>query len=276
MTVDVEDWFHANNLRETVPRESWDDVEHRVAESTTQLLKLFSEYGITGTFFVLGWVAERSPDLVREIHDAGHEVASHGYAHRLAYDHTAEELRRDLRRSKEHLESLIGEPILGYRAPNFSVDDTVLEVISEEGFSYDSSYFPSVLHDRYGTVKRLGDREGILEVAGLTEVTIPTLELAGIQLPWGGGGYFRAMPYSIFRLGMQKILRDRGHFMFYMHPWELDVGQPRPDGLSAVRAFRHYVGIERTESRLRRLLTDFEFVSMRQVLGAERSDCDWS
>ena len=268
MSVDVEDWFHANNLREVLSRESWDDLDQRVVDNTRRVLDVFGEHGATGTFFVLGWVAERVPELVKEIDSRGHEVASHGYAHRLAYAHSEGELREDLRRSRGHLEGLIGAEVLGYRAPNFSVDDTVLEVISEEGFTYDSSYFPSVLHDRYGTVERLGGREGILEVSGLTEVTIPTLELAGTRLPWGGGGYFRAMPYAVFRWGIGRILRQRGHFTFYMHPWELDTGQPRLEGLSPSRAFRHYVGIDRMEERLRRLLSDFEFVSIVEGLNS--------
>lgn len=266
MTVDVEDWFHANNVREVLPRETWDELEWRVDRSTRRVLELFAEHGVTATFFMLGWVAERAPELVDEIHGAGHEIASHGYAHRLAYAHTADELRRDLRRSRNHLESVTGGEVIGYRAPNFSVDDAVIDVIAEEGFVYDSSYFPSFLHDRYGSLDRANAADGIVDLGPLTEVAIPTLRMLGKRLPWGGGGYFRAMPYPLFRWGVRRILRDRGHFTFYMHPWELDVGQPRLDGLSPFRSFRHYVGMERTEARLRRLLSDFEFVSIREGL----------
>lgn len=268
MSVDVEDWFHADNLRAAVPRESWEDLELRVESNTRRLLRLFDSHGVTATFFVLGWVAERIPGLVREIHRAGHEVASHGHAHRLIYDHTSEEFREDLRRSKTFLEDVTGVRVLGYRAPNFSINDAAIEVITEEGFAYDTSYFPSSAHDRYGTLEGVGDDDGIMELGGLIELSIPTLPVAGTRLPWGGGGYFRVLPYRVFRWGLERILRTRGHFVFYMHPWEVDPDQPRLGGIPVSRALRHYTGLGKMLDELNRLLSEFDFVSIREGLGA--------
>lgn len=266
MTVDVEDWFHADNLREVVPRECWDQRERRVVENTRHLLTIFGEHDVTATFFVLGWVAERTPFLIKEIHETGHEVASHGHAHRLAYTHGEEELREDIRRSKAHLEEVTGTKVLGYRAPNFSVSPSLLRILAEEGFEYDSSYFPSSLHDRYGKLGPLNGEAGAAGEYGIKEIVVSTLRLGHIHLPWGGGGYFRAAPYLLFRKGVRRILRKRGYYIFYIHPWEIDPGQPRPEGLSISSRFRHYVGVESTRDRLMRLLEDFNWCSIRDSL----------
>jgi polysaccharide deacetylase family protein (PEP-CTERM system associated) len=274
MTVDVEDYFQVSAFERVVVRDRWHEYQSRVAANTDRLLGIFAETGVRATFFVLGWVAERDPGLVRRIAHAGHEVASHGYGHRLVYDQAPEEFREDLRRAKAVIETAGGQPVLGYRAPSFSITNRslwALDVLIEEGFAYDASIFP-IRHDRYGIP--MAPRQPFLVGHGssgdggfsparagrqILEIPASTVRLAGTNLPVGGGGYFRLLPYPWTRFGIRRVNEIEGRpAVFYLHPWEVDPGQPRLAG-SLVSRFRHYTKLAATEGRLRRLLADFRF-----------------
>jgi polysaccharide deacetylase family protein (PEP-CTERM system associated) len=269
MTVDVEDYFQVSGFEGIAPRHRWDAFESRVCANTDRLLAIFESAGVTATFFVLGWVAERHPDLVSRIAAAGHEVASHGYAHRLVYDLTRESFREDVRRSKALLESSTGTRVLGYRAPSYSITPRslwALDILIEEGFAYDSSIFP-IHHDRYGIP--LSPREPyVLERAAGSLIEAPgsAVRIGPVNLPVGGGGYFRLLPYAWTHWGISRInVKDKRPAIFYLHPWEIDPDQPRlPSG--RVSGLRHYRNLSETETRLHRLLSDFRFGPMRQIL----------
>jgi len=269
MTVDVEDYFHVSVFDNVVPRSAWDAMESRVVSNTERLLELFEAYRVRGTFFVLGWVAERHPGLVTAIASGGHELASHGYAHRLVYDQTPDAFRDDVRRAKALIEDASGGPVRGYRAPSFSVTERslwALDVLVEEGYRYDASIFP-IRHDRYGipdaprwphALERTGGR--------LFEVPGSTVRVGGTNLPVAGGGYFRILPYAWTRWGIARVNRvERQPAIFYLHPWEIDPEQPRLTA-NALGRFRHYRNLHLTESRLRALMRDFAFGPLDQVL----------
>ena len=263
MSIDVEDWFHAENLKPVIEASSWNHRRSRVERNTERMLELLADCDIAATFFVLGWVVERFPDLVRKIADAGHEVASHGLNHDLVYSLTPSAFREDVRRSKEVLEQQTRSAVHGYRAPCFSITDWAIDVLQDLGFTYDSSFCPVVAHDRYGLLDGWNADESVLEIrSGFHEVRISTLW----GLPWGGGGAFRLYPYALFRSGVARILGSGSPYVFYIHPWELDPGQPRVNNLTAGRSFRHYVGLERCEGRWGRLLGDFRWTTMRDLL----------
>lgn len=269
MTIDVEDYFHVSVFDGLVPRERWNQMESRVSRNTDRLLQIFDDAGVKATFFVLGWVAERSGDLVRRISDSGHEIASHGYAHRLIYDQTPAAFRDDVRTSKHLLEQLAGKQVHGFRAPSYSVTPRTLwaiDVLIEEGYTYDSSVFP-IHHDRYGIPLSprhpyvLSSRSG-----SLLEAPASTVRFGGFNFPVGGGGYFRLLPYAWTRLGISRINRTEGRpAIFYLHPWEVDPDQPRLQA-GALGRLRHYRNLAETESRLRMLLRDFNFGSLWNVL----------
>jgi polysaccharide deacetylase family protein (PEP-CTERM system associated) len=212
------------------------------------------------TFFVLGWLAERLPHLVREIHSRGHEVASHGYSHELCYKQSDCDLKEDLARSKKLLEDIIGGQIYGYRAPSFSINDEILEVIKETGYLYDSSFNSFRLHGRYGSIKLNGNGTGgILHQISdkFYEIPISNIKIGGRILPWGGGGYFRLIPLAIFKSGIQSILKKSQAYLFYLHPWEIDSDQPRVSDVPGSFKFRHYVNLNKTYFKLSRLLACF-------------------
>lgn len=258
LSFDVEDWFHAHNLRQVVARDEWDDCEFRVAENTRRILDLLDDHETKATFFVLGWVADRVPDLVREIDNRGHEIASHGYNHELLYEQTSEEVRADLERSLDVLGELTDQRIRGYRAPSFSITDAATDALPDLGFEYDSSSFPVSNHDRYGSLSG-GATETFAELNnGLVEAQLPRLEALGKGIPWAGGGYFRFIPYPVYRRGVERIASERD-FIFYLHPWELDPDQPKFDELPLSYRVRHYTNLEKTASRLDRLLADFDW-----------------
>jgi polysaccharide deacetylase family protein (PEP-CTERM system associated) len=269
MSIDVEDWFHVENLRPVIPRETWSERELRVERNTDRMLELMAAApaDVRCTCFVLGWVAERCPGLVKRIAAAGHEIASHGHGHELLGHLSAEAFRADLVRSKGVLEDLTGRAVLGYRAPAFSITEDAVPILQEVGFTYDSSFFPSVAHDRYGKLSGVTPDNPVVEIApGFDEVAISCLTVASRGLPWGGGGYFRLLPYRVFRRGVRQIL-DRGlPYVFYIHPWEIDPGQPRMRALPRLYRFRHYVGLERCEARFASLLADFAWSSMSELL----------
>ena len=269
MTVDVEDYFHVSVFDKTVPRAEWASLESRVVSNTERLLDLFDEHAVTGTFFVLGWVAERYPSLVPSIARRGHELASHGFAHRLVYDQPPEVFRDDVRRSKAVIEQQSGRRVNGYRAPSFSVTDRslwALDVLLEEGYRYDASIFP-IRHDRYGIPDAPRWPHAMTRAGGsLFEVPGSTVRIGGTNLPVAGGGYFRILPYAWTRWGMRRVNRVEGQpAVFYLHPWEIDPEQPRLPA-SALGRFRHYRNLHLTEARLRSLMRDFSFGPLETVL----------
>ncbi len=267
MSIDVEDWFHVENLRRAVPRPSWESRELRVERTMDRMLGAMAQWNVRATCFVLGWVADRAPRLVRSISEAGHEIASHGYGHDLVHEMRHDGFRADVARSKELLEDMSGLQVRGYRAPSFSITDWALPILRELGFEYDSSLFPTTIsHDRYGKLAFLKHAGPIARHQGLTEVSLPCLSVGRHAVPWAGGGYFRLMPYPVFKLGVERILGAGKPYVFYIHPWELDAAQPRIGGLKRSERLRHYLNLERTESRWLSLLRDFRWVTIADLL----------
>ncbi|MGL4552338.1 MAG: XrtA system polysaccharide deacetylase [Gemmataceae bacterium] len=270
LTVDVEDYFHVSGFDGVVSRDDWDDLPTRVGPATERLLDLFAEADVRGTFFILGWLAERQPSLVRAIRAAGHEIGCHSYGHRLVYEQTVAEFRSDLRRGLDALEDAVGERVTLYRAPSFSITEKsswALDVLAEEGIRIDSSIYP-VRHDRYGMPDAPITPHRIDRPAGtLWEFPPPVARLWGLNLPAGGGGYFRLAPYPLTRWALNRINADGRPFAAYLHPWEIDPDQPRV-ACGWKQRFRHYTGLTRTEGRLVRLLRDFRFGTMSDALTA--------
>lgn len=269
MSVDVEDYFHVSVFDGIVPRSRWADMESRVVANTERLLDIFDEFAVHSTFFVLAWVAERHPELVLAIAQRGHEVASHGYAHRLVYDQTRAAFREDVRKAKAILEDAGGRQVAGYRAPSYSITPRslwALDILIEEGYEYDSSIFP-IRHDRYGIPVSGRQPYRIDRAAGsLIEVPGSTAQVGPLNLPVAGGGYFRILPYWWSRWGIGRVNQvERRPAVFYLHPWEIDPGQPRLQ-TSRLGRFRHYRNLACTEARLRRLLTDFRFNTMQALV----------
>jgi polysaccharide deacetylase family protein (PEP-CTERM system associated) len=274
MSIDVEDYFQVSAFDRVVQRSLWDRMESRVVANTDRLLAMFDEFSVKSTFFVLGWVAERHPDLVRRIAASGHEVASHGYGHRLIYEQTPADFREDVRRAKRLLEDIAGAGVDGYRAPSYSVTAQslwALDVLIEEGHTYDSSIFP-IRHDRYGMPDAPRHPHVISRAAGqLAEAPPSTVRWASMNLPVAGGGYFRLLPYWWTKWGIARINRTENlPAIFYLHPWEVDPDQPRLPATGLSR-FRHYRHLGKTEARLRRLMTDFRFAPVRTILEGVRS-----
>jgi polysaccharide deacetylase family protein (PEP-CTERM system associated) len=269
MSIDLEDWFCVHNLSQVIRREDWDRCELRVAESTKRILDLFERHGTRATFFVLGWIAERVPELVREIEEKGHEIAVHGYNHLLLTQITPAEFDEDLARALEALRSCgVKQTPLGFRAPSFTVVDKTQEwalaTLAKYNFRYDSSVFPVGFHPDYGVPDAPLVPYRITE--HLLEFPMSCLEVLGQRLPFAGGGYFRLFPYSYTKLCMKRCNGEGRAAVFYLHPWELDPGQPRLR-LPPSRALRHYRNLEKTEQRLDKLLSDFRFTTIREVLG---------
>jgi polysaccharide deacetylase family protein (PEP-CTERM system associated) len=270
LTVDVEDWFHSHNLKDLIQTRDWEDCESRVERTTLRILEILGQSGTRGTFFVLGWIAERYPGLVRRIAEGGHEVASHGYWHELVYSLTPDAFRADVKLAKDILEDILGKPVLGYRAPCFSITDWALPILKDLGHQYDSSFFP-VAHDRYGRLEGADPERPICEIIeGFHEVAISRLAVAGVGLPWGGGGYFRLCPYPIWLRGIQRILASGSPYVFYIHPWEIDTRRPRIPGLTGLRAFRHDVGLSRCERRLRSLAGALPWCPVTEIVARGR------
>lgn len=270
MTVDVEDYFHVAALSEFINRADWDKMELRVEENTARLLDLFAELNVRATFFVLGWVAKRTPRLIRRIHDAGHEVASHGMSHLLVYNQTPAEFTAETKESKAILEDAIGARILGYRASTYSITNKslwALDVLRESEFLYDSSVFP-IRHDLYG-IPSASQVPSVMRTpsgAEIIEFPMSTVRILGARIPVSGGGYFRIFPYWLTRWGLRQInVQEKRPFVFYLHPWEIDPGQPRVRASLKSRV-RHYTNLYRTEIRLRKLLGEFSFAPVRDVL----------
>ena len=270
MTVDVEDWFQVQAFASTISRADWDSLPRRVVANTERFVAMFEAAGVHATFFVLGWVAERHPGLVRHIVAAGHELASHGYEHRLAHEQTEAAFREDVGSARRLLEDIGGVAVQGYRAPTFSINTRnpwAFDVLEQEGYRYSSSIFP-VRHDLYGMpdAPRVPHRVR----AGLLEIPMTTVRLGGRNLPCSGGGYFRLLPYRVFRAGLARVnAREAMSGVFYTHPWEIDPGQPRVHAAPRMAQFRHTVNLARTQGRIERLLRDFAWARMDQVFAEQ-------
>lgn len=272
-TIDVEDYYQVQAFAEVVDKGGWDKYESRVENNTRRLLDLLDSHSVKGTFFVLGWVAQRHPGLIREIADRGHEIASHGMSHTLVYTQTPEIFRAETRQSKALIEDICQRPIIGYRAATYSITQRslwALDILHEEGFKYDSSIFP-MRHDRYGIPDAHPYPHILRTPAGysLVEFPISVSRFGKFKLPVAGGGYFRLFPYALTKWGLEQINHEGHEFVFYLHPWEVDPKQPRIPDASALSRFRHYLNLARTQPRLDQLLQDFSFSSMQDVLRAK-------
>jgi polysaccharide deacetylase family protein (PEP-CTERM system associated) len=267
-TIDLEDWFCAYNMTSVIPPSGWDQCELRVEANARRLLKLLETYGVHATFFVLGWIAEKVPALLMEIERQGHEIALHGYRHRLLTQMTPEEFTSDIERSILAVKaSGVQQPLYGFRAPSFTVvreTTWALDILHDLGFKYDSSIFPTGMHPDYGIADV--PLSPYAHANGLREFPMSVVDIAGRRVPFGGGGYFRLMPYSITSMLMNHLNAAGRPVAFYVHPWELDPGQPRMP-LPRSKAFRHYYGLASTEKKLNRLLREFTFAPMKEILG---------
>lgn len=269
LTVDVEDYFQVSAFAKNINYSNWGEHPLRVEKNTHRLLDIFDEAKIKATFFVLGWVADRNKKLVETIALRGHEVACHGYSHQLIYNQTQDVFREETFRSKKLLEDIVQKPVNGYRAASYSITKHslwALDILAEAGFEYDSSIFP-VKHDRYGIPNaeehphRLKTPDG----SQLVEFPLSTATVFGHKLPVAGGGYFRLYPYMLTKAGLSQINRDNRPFIFYLHPWEIDTDQPKVSAKWFSR-FRHYNNLHKCEPRLKKLLKDFEFTTVKDVL----------
>ena len=272
MSIDVEDYFQVSAFAPHIRREDWDTLPCRVERNVDVILGLLDETDSRATFFTLGWIAERYPQVVRRIVDNGHELASHGYGHQRASDLAPEAFREDITRAKRILEDLGGVAVRGYRAPSFSINRKnwwAVEELENAGYVYSSSIYP-VKHDHYGMpdAPRFPHRPN--GEGGILELPPTTVPLFGRNLPAAGGGWFRLLPYEISRWMLCRVnAQDRAPCMFYFHPWEVDPDQPRQSGLSAKTRFRHYVNLQRMPGRLRQLLNDFEWDRVDRVFLAD-------
>jgi polysaccharide deacetylase family protein (PEP-CTERM system associated) len=270
LTFDIEEHFQVAGFDSPLRRREWDSFESRVERNTEELLRLLAMKHVHATFFILGWVAERHRGLVQRIAAEGHEIASHGYAHEMITTQTRDQFREDVGKAKKILEDLVGEQVVGYRAPSFTITNATrwaLEVLVEVGYRYDSSIFP-IFHDRYGIPGADPWCHKVTIPSGeqLWEIPPSTANLVGVRIPVAGGGYFRLIPYSILRWFLHQV-ENTGHpLVMYLHPWEIDPEQPRMDG-PLVSRLRHYTNLNRTSRRLTELLTDFQFAPIREVIG---------
>ncbi len=265
-TVDVEDYFHVSAFERHIARAAWEQQPQRVEASTNRLLELLARHQVVGTFFTLGWVAERQPRLMRAIVAGGHELASHGYDHTRVTQMRPEEFRADVTKTKLMLEDLTGAEVIGYRAPTFSFTRSnawAYPILAESGYRYSSSVAP-MKHDLYGIPD--APRHAYCDASGIIEIPLSTIKVAGTNLPCGGGGFFRLYPYRVTRWCVERVNRREGKpCIFYMHPWEIDPDQPRQTRLGFKTRFRHYLNLERVHDRLEQLLRDFAWNRMDRI-----------
>ncbi|WP_448871654.1 XrtA system polysaccharide deacetylase [Desulfobulbus propionicus] len=263
LTIDVEDYFQVSAFEDIIDTNAWGTMEQRVVGNTEKILDLLSQHHTKATFFIVGWIAERYPQLVQSIHNQGHEIGAHSFWHRKVYDLTPEEFRTDTLQVKSSLERIINAPVSGYRAPSYSITKKslwALDILKELGFTYDSSIFP-IYHDTYGIPD--APRFTYCHANGLLEHPISTALVLGLKIPVSGGGYFRLFPYWFTRLALKSINRkDKQPFIFYLHPWEVDPEQPRMHHAKLLSRFRHYNNLGKTPQRLKQLLTDFTFTPL--------------
>lgn len=308
LTIDVEDYFQVSNFRKIIKSSDWDKYKCRIDRNILCILDILREFNVKGTFFVLGWIAERYPKLIKKIHQEGHEIASHGYYHKLISLQTREEFREDTRKTKCLLEDIIGDNVIGYRAPSFSITQNfvwVLEILIEEGFKYDSSILPIYCRSRMPYIPRFpfiikNNSSGILNKSNIfilpinqrsqnftinnsfftkdkfiIEFPVSTVKILANNFPISGGGYFRLFPYQFTKWGLKSINRkERRPFIFYIHPWEFDKDQPRIKDASNLSKFRHYINLDKTEDKMRKLLADFKFFTVKEVLGIQQQHND--
>ncbi len=274
LTFDVEDWFQVENFKESIEFSTWNCFELRVEKNTQKILDLLDSFPFKpkATFFILGWIAKKLPNLVRQIHDQDHEVASHGLNHNLCKNLSGPALLKDLKSSKVLLEDLTGHQIHGYRAPSFAVNDEILSSIALAGYTYDSSFNSFSGHGRYGTIdlSRAKKKQACYKINNnFFELPISNFKIHNKILPLGGGGYFRLFPFPLFKLGMKSVLKKDQTFIFYAHPWEFDPFQPRVEQASRQFKFRHYTNLHRTEKKLAALLDSFcdhQFITCRDYI----------
>lgn len=267
LSFDLEDWFCAHTLRAFTPYQTWGAQQLRIVESTRRLLDLLDRRDVRSTFFVLGWIADRVPDLIREIEARGHEIGTHGYAHRLLTEMSPAEFESDLQRALDVTGRLVGGEIIGARLPCFTMTPATswgLAILRRNGLLYDSSIFPVRCHPDYGWP---GASLGVSTLPGpMVEFPLSCSQIAGMRIPHGGGAYFRLMPYCVTRALFRRCNREGRPMMFYLHPWEIDPGQPRLP-LRCTSRLRHYSNLGQTFGRLERLLEEFRFAPVREVLG---------
>lgn len=270
LTFDIEDYFQVSALASAIDRSAWENMPRRVVRNTQLLMEMLAEHKTRSTFFFLGWVADRHPELVRFAQEAGHEVACHGYSHKLVYDQTPQEFREETLRAKAILEDVTQRPVAGYRAASYSITRKslwALDILAEAGFSYDSSIFP-VRHDRYGIPDSPRWPHEIQLSGGhrIVEFPLSTAQIAGFKLPVAGGGYFRIFPLWVTQWAIRRVNAENKPFIFYLHPWEVDPEQPRIK-TSALSTFRHYTNLGVCAQRLRTLISQFRFGTVAEVLG---------
>ncbi|MFM5932369.1 MAG: XrtA system polysaccharide deacetylase [Novosphingobium sp.] len=272
LSVDVEEWFQVGAFERTIARADWDGHASRVERNCDLILDLFDQAGKKATFFTLGWVAERHPQMMRRIADQGHEIASHGWDHARVFTLGAEAFANDLKRARAAIEQASGQAVTGYRAPSFSIDQRTpwaFEVLADQGYTYSSSVAP-IAHDHYGW--RSAPRFAFHPIKGadLLEVPVTTAEFAGRRLAAGGGGFFRVLPYAFSRWAIRQVNeRDRRPAVFYFHPWEVDPDQPRMKNAPLKSQFRHYTNLDVMAAKLRQLLADFEWGRMDDLVARE-------
>ena len=273
MTIDVEDYFQVSAFEHLVEKNEWDNYSPRVYENTSRMLDMFSEKGAVATFFILGWVAQKYPELIQRIHREGHEVASHGMLHQRASSQSKLEFKNDVGDAKKLLEDITGSNVIGYRAPSFSFTKDnawVYDVLAEEGYRYSSSVYP-VVHDHYGIPD--APRERYSTPSGVDEIPLSTLSFRGKNFPVSGGGYFRLYPYLFTRWAISQFKEESTPtYIFYLHPWEIDPTQPKMRNISFKTRFRHYINLKKVERRLNAMLDDFEWGAIAQIYGYDKAD----
>lgn len=273
MTVDVEDYFHVSAFDSIIDPSDWAEITPRVGDNTHRLIDLFNENNVKATFFTLGWVAKYCPDVIKRIVDEGHELASHGTNHRRNTSMSREQVLSDIKESKDLLEQIGGQEIIGYRAPSFSIDKTneyVFDLLVDLGFKYSSSTYP-ITHDLYGVPE--WPRFKHTRKEGIIEIPVPTIAKGDNNKGIGGGGYFRLYPYWLSKRRIEKYLNEHEHpYNFYFHPWEIDADQPRVEGASFKSKLRHYVNLNVMEKKLVMLMKDYQWASMREVYNIQSTE----
>lgn len=266
LTIDVEDWFCAHNISLIIGRNNWDKCEPRIERNMEFILDTLDKYKIKATFFVLGWIAERFPNIVKELDIRGHEIGTHSYSHTLITNQTPEEFREDIVKSIDVIRHITRSPILGFRAPSFTITKKTLwalDILAENNIKYDSSVFPIGFHPDYGVADAPLTPYKITEK--IIEFPLTCVEILGKRVPISGGAYFRLLPYSIIQKGLKKINNQNNPFVFYIHPWEFDPDQPKVN-LPFLRKMRHYYNLNKTKKRFIKLINEFEFAPMKEVL----------
>lgn len=266
LTVDLEDWFCVYNFSSLISYKSWEDKNSRVEENTEKILKIFQDKKVNATFFILGWIADRFPSLVKSIDSEGHEIGSHTYSHMIIKENSREAFQKDLKLSVQALSKSTSQKIRGFRAPSFSIDPSkkwIFDVLKEENFEYDSSLFPVTFHPDYGG-KDIP--YNIHKIDKLTEFPMTVVKKFGKTFPCSGGGYFRLFPYFYTKWGFRQVNKEQRPAVFYFHPWEIDPLQPKVKEVSLIKKIRHYTNLRKTEYRLKKLLDDFKFDTMYNVI----------